>query len=297
MAIARLVDVEVFKLRKRTLTWILLAVLIALIVLVYVLLWAVTETLASSATGGTSTLGDIQITNIENIRETIYLRQAVPFGLEMTRAIGLFLAVILAAACVGSEYDWYTIRPYLTATRTRAEYMQGKIIAVALLVLAGTAAGMVTALLTSAVITEIAGSSDYSFVDTGYIGDSVLSYGRTLLAIAPYVAMATLLATWGRSTMAGIAGTLGFVFVESIIASLLQLAGEFPARLSNALPSVNADTVMLANNLETTLRMQESSPLDVPLLSAPLAALVLLAYTVGTLTAAFVLFQRRDVHA
>ncbi len=185
MAIARLVDVEIFKLRKRTLTWILLAVLIALIVLVYVLLWAVTETLASSATGGTSTLGDIQITNLENIRETIYLRQAVPFGLEMTRAIGLFLAVILAAACVGSEYDWSTIRPYLTATRTRAEYLQGKIIAVALLVLAGTAAGMVTALLTSAVITEIAGSSDYSFVDAGYIGDSVLSYGRTLLAICP----------------------------------------------------------------------------------------------------------------
>ncbi|HWO94132.1 MAG TPA: hypothetical protein VNL92_05150, partial [Dehalococcoidia bacterium] len=109
----RLIDVEVFKLRKRWMTWLLLSVLLVLIVVVYVLLWAVTETLTDTAGG--RPIGLFGTTQLSDVRETLFLEQAVPFGLQMTQIVGTFLGVILASGSVGGEYGWDTVRPFLTA--------------------------------------------------------------------------------------------------------------------------------------------------------------------------------------
>lgn len=296
MALLRLTAVEGFKLRQRAMTWILLAVLLGMIVVVYVLYWAATESLAAPG-GQSAVIGDIEIKNISQVRETIYLRQAVPFGLQLTQILGTFLAAILVSGSMGSEYGWNTIRPYMTMVPTRWEFIASKFIALAGYILAGTFLGMIVAVISSAVITEIAGQGDYSFIDAGYVGESMLSYARTLLAIAPYVAMALFFSVWGRSTIAGIGASLGILFMETIITSLLRLSSETTARMTNIFPGANADTLMLENGLQSALRVQQTRPIDVPTLDPPLAALVLFGYFAAFAVATVVLFGQRDVRA
>ncbi|HWO93961.1 MAG TPA: ABC transporter permease subunit, partial [Dehalococcoidia bacterium] len=178
---------------------------------------------------------------------------------------------------------------------SRWQYITSKVVAISGMVVMGTLAGMLVALIVSALITLIAGNPDYSFVDVGYIGDSFASYGRTLLAMSPYIAMAVFFSTWGRSTMGGIGASLGVLFLETIITSLMQLAGEVPARITNVFPGANADTLMLENGLQIAIQQRQDPTLDVPVLDSPFAALVLATYVVGFLIATYVLFERRDV--
>lgn len=297
LATLRLLDVEVFKLRQRRMTWLLLAILLGLIVIVYLLLWAVTETLTEQATTPTQGNGLFTPPSLSDVRDAIFLQQAVPFGLQITQGAGTFLSVILASSLIGAEYGWTTIRPYLTAVPTRWQYLASKLAALVVLIVLGTAAGMATALVTSSLITFIGGDPDFGFIDGPYILESLASYGRTLLAMSPYIAMAVFFATLGRSTMGGIGSSLGVLILEAIVTSLMVLAGGFAADLTNLFPGPNADTLMLANNLELALRQEQQAQVEVPRLEAWGAGLVLAGYTVTFIAGTFVLFQRRDIHA
>lgn len=296
MTFLKLVRVEVFKLRKRSLVWILLGVLILVIVVVYVLLWLVTDQLvASQGAGGPAGVGGVQITDPEQVRANLYLRQAVPFGLQMVQILGTFLAVVPGGAAVGAEYDWHTIRPFITAAPSRRQYLGAKLVAIFVLAFVGAIVGLATALACSAVVTELASSSDYSFVDAAYIGDSLLSFVRTLLAIGPYLAMAVFFGTVGRSATAGIGFTLGILFLETIVTGLLQLSSDFGARLTNAFPGTNVDTLMLENGLDSALRLAQSSSFQVPRVDPIFSALIVVGYLLGFLGAALTVFDRRDI--
>ncbi len=287
--IGRLIGVETLKVRQRQLTWILLAILVLIIVVVYVLLWAVTESLAEQ--GQTTVTG----TSVADLRETLFLEQSVPFGLQLTQILGTFLVTLLAAASIGSEYDWGTLRPFLTVVPSRSQFLTSKLAAIGLFLVSGTLLGMVTALIASFVISAANGSLDYGFVDAGYAGESIASYGRAVLAIAPYVAMAVFFAMLGRSTMSGIGFTLGILFLETIITSLLRLSSEFGERAANAFPGANVDNIMRANDLNPALRMEEQQFGQFFYLDASWAALILTAYVVVFLAAGYILFNRRDI--
>ena len=287
--IRSLIAVEGLKVRQRQLTWLLLAILVLVIVVVYVLLWAVTESLAerqAMIAGG----------DAQELQRALFLDQSVPFGLQLTQVLGTFLVTLLAAASIGSEYDWGTLRPILTVVPSRAQFLASKLVAIAGFLVAGTLLGMITALVASFVISASNGAADYGFVDAAYIGDSVASYGRTLLAIAPYVAMAVFFSVVGRSTMAGIGFTLGILFLETIITSLLRLSSDVGEKFANVFPGANVDTLIRANNLEAALRYEQEQ-LGGQFYSLPTewAALVLVGYVVAFLGASFVLFNRRDV--
>lgn len=167
--------------------------------------------------------------------------------------------------------------------------------AIFVLAFIGAVIGLATALACSAVITELASSSHYSFVDAGYIGDSLLSFVRTLLAIGPYLAMAVFFATVGRSTTAGIGFTLGILFLETILTSLLQLSSDFGAHLTNAFTGTNVDRLMLENGLGSALRMAQSSSFQVPPIDPVFSAIILVAYLLGFLGAALGVFDRRHI--
>ncbi len=286
----RLAGVEVFKLRKRRMTWILLSILIVLIVVLYVLLWAVTKSGAESF-GGPQGGGEV-----EKLQKALYVQQAVPFGLQLTQVFGTFLGTILAGASVGSEYGWDTIRPYLTAAPGRKQFLAGKLLAIATMIVAGTLVGMITALATSAIISSFGGAADYGFVDAGYAGESLLSYARTVMAMAPFVAMSAFFALWGRSTMAGIGAAIGVFFLDGFVTTLMRAAGGWVEHVPNALPGANADALMHANGLVGVF-VAEDDPSIALLLDPPVAALILAGYVVMFLALSFVIFERRDVRS
>jgi ABC-2 type transport system permease protein len=71
---------------------------------------------------------------------------ALPIALSIISSLGVVLAVILSASSIGSEYNWRTIRTMLICSEGRLKLLGGKLIAVALLVLAGMALGLATGL-------------------------------------------------------------------------------------------------------------------------------------------------------
>ncbi|HWO94522.1 MAG TPA: ABC transporter permease subunit [Dehalococcoidia bacterium] len=282
-----------FKLRKRSLTWILLAILLSLILVLYLLLWTVTETVTDQVEQTQGLFGTQ--TTVTEVTETLYLEQAIPFGLQITQLVGTFLGILLASASMGNEYGWGTIRSFLVSSPARWQFLTGKIVAVSVMVFLGTLAAMVTAVVASTVISGVAGDLDYGFVDWQWLGDAALAYGRTVLAIAPYIAIAFFFAAYGRSTLAGIGAAVGILFLENLITSLMRLAGDLPSRLTNVLPGANVETLMLQNELGLALNFQERSQTERIPLDPPFAALVLVAYIVALIAATYILFQKRDV--
>ncbi len=90
-----LIAAEFFKLRKRMMTWVLGLLLVALVVLLYSIVWSI-----SSRTG--SFLEEGQRIPYEQLRRGLFLETGVPFALQIVAQFGTLLAIILAAGSVGS---------------------------------------------------------------------------------------------------------------------------------------------------------------------------------------------------
>ena len=67
----RLLQVEYFKLRKRMMTWILAAILVGLVLLLYSVLWSVS--------GRVETFGDRNRFTGADLRRALFLQASVPF--------------------------------------------------------------------------------------------------------------------------------------------------------------------------------------------------------------------------
>ncbi|OGO36529.1 MAG: hypothetical protein A2147_10475 [Chloroflexi bacterium RBG_16_57_8] len=94
----RLIYAELFKLRKRSLTRILLFVLMGILVIMYLILLAISNAVVPEGPGG----------GLTNIRNVLGLPVAIPFALSMLASLGAVLAVILMASSMGNEYNWRT---------------------------------------------------------------------------------------------------------------------------------------------------------------------------------------------
>ena len=92
----RLIAAEWFKLRKRMMTWVVGIILVALVILLYSVLWSIS--------GRVTTFGEHNEFTAEDLRRALFLQGAVPFALEIAGSFGTILAIILAAGAVGSEY-------------------------------------------------------------------------------------------------------------------------------------------------------------------------------------------------
>jgi len=95
-----LIKSEIFKLRKRGMTWTLLYILIAILIVINLLLYAISRIeLPSRSPGALDSLSDI-----------LSLSSSIPFTLNILSSFGAVLAVILIASSAGNEYSWRTIR-------------------------------------------------------------------------------------------------------------------------------------------------------------------------------------------
>lgn len=283
-----LLAVEWFKLRHRLMTWVLLTILLAIIVLLYIVLWAVTEQATDIFT---------QPSELDRLRRALFLQEAVPFGLQMVSQFGLVLAVILAAGAMGSEYGWGTVRLMLTCARGRMRFVASKMIVVMAMVVIGAFIGMLTAVVSSTVISEIGGGADFSFIDRDYIGHSALSFGRTILVITPYTIMAFFFAIWGRSTMAGVAAGIGVGFLEGVISGLMVLAGSPWDRVPQFFLDANADSLRLQNGLQESLGIRVQEDVLARLPDPQQAALTLALWSLLFIALSLLIFSRRDVTA
>ncbi len=293
MSIQRLMAGEFFKLRKRMMTWILAALIVGLIILLYSILWSV-----SGRAGGYFDRELGRRVRYEELRRGIFLQAGVPFALQIIAQFGSLLAVIFAAGAAGSEYSWGTVRLMATASSGRLRLLTARLVVVGVMVALGTLLAVGVALAYSAVITTYYGGADFGFVTPGFVKEQWLSWARTVYVMAPFVALAFAAAVLGRSTLAGVGFGLAVAFLEPLIGSLMRLGGPRWEGVPNYLISVNRGVVLAQNKLPAGL--PSFGPSNVELarqgaLSPEAATLVLALYTMGFIALAFVVYRRRDI--
>jgi ABC-2 type transport system permease protein len=281
----KLINAELFKLRHRSMSWILLYVLIGIIVVFHLLLFAISK-LAVPSMGHSSPV---------SIQDILGLPVAIPFALSALSSLGSLLAVILMASSVGNEYNWRTIRIALISSEGRFKFLAGKLISVIIFILAGMAIGVITGFAVGLITTAFGGNGfDFSFATGSYFWTQFLEFWRTFYIIMLYTLLGFLFAVVGRSAMPGIAIGIGILFLEPFITFLMRLAGGWVARIPDYLLGANVNAISSSNELS---RMFSggfgASVFQLP--PVPQAFGVLAVYMLVSLVLAFYLFHKRDV--
>ena len=287
----RLIGAELFKMRKRMMTKVLLFVLVGIMVVFYLLLFAVSKANLPSTGGGP------RMDQIENL---LGLPVALPFAMSMLASFGSVLAVILVASMMGNEYNWRTIRTALTFSEGRLRFLTAKLTAAAILILIGMVVGLATGFMMSLITTAIGGYAfDFSFATGSYLWAQFLQFWRTFFVIIPYVLLAFLLAIVAKSAGPGIGLGIGVIFLEGIITLVMRLAGGWIAQIPNYLLNANVSAITALAQLPPGfmsgpgggggLGLSESLP------GVPHAFITLTLYSMAFVGIAFYMFRTRDV--
>jgi ABC-2 type transport system permease protein len=285
--VIRLIGAEIFKLRKRLMTKVLLFVLIGIIIILYLLLLAVSNV--------TIPAHGQQIE--QEIQNLLGLPVAIPFALSILSSFGSVLSVILLASSMGNEYNWRTIRTIVICSESRFKLLGAKLISAAIYIFLGLLIGVVAGFIMSLITTAIGGYSfNFDFLTGSYVWDQFLQFWRTYYVLLPYVLLGFLFAIVGRSAMPGIALGIGIFFLESIITTFMVLAGGWIAHIPDYLLYFNVRSITSMANLPGQLGSGMAFGGGAISLPTPTHAFITLGiYSVVFLIIAFYLFRRRDV--
>jgi ABC-2 type transport system permease protein len=286
-ALLRLINAELFKLRKRTMTRVLLYVLIGIIILLYLLLLAISN---------------VKIPNMGprmgSIPNLLGLPLALPFAMFILSDFGAALAIVLSASVIGNEYNWRTIRTAVVSSESRFKLLIAKLISIVIIILVGMAIGLIAGFIMSLITTAIGGYQyDFSFATGSYIWKQFLQFWRTFFILIPYTLLGFMFAIIGRSAMPGIASGIGIMFLERIIATFMYLAGGWIAEVPNYLLYANMQAITSLAGLPEFFGagMGGGGGLNIQSPSITHAYITLAIYSVVFLFVSFYLFRKRDV--
>ena len=281
-----MIGAELFKLRKRTMTKVLIAILVGIIALVNFLFLAISK--VNLPAGGPG---------IGRIQDYLGLSAAIPFALYLIASFGSVLAIILTASSIGNEYNWKTIRTVLISSESRFKFLTAKLISLAILVLVGMLIGVVAGFIMGLITTGIGGYAyNLSFATGSYFWEQFLQFWRTFFVITPFALLGFLMAIVGRSAMPGISAGIGVFFLESIITMFMVLAGGWIAKVPDYLLTANVNAITALNNLPQGFgrEMGNGNPSQA-LPSVPHAFLILGIYALVFLALGYYFFRKRDV--
>ena len=275
----QLLGVELFKIRKRMMTWILLAVLV-----VFVILFLVFSYLAV-----TSSLSSVH----QPLKDALQFPKAFTMVLSMTQSIGIILLIILAASLIGSEYGWGTVNQVIGREGKRSFYMGSKVFALIITILLLVLIGLVVGTLLSIFTTyKLAGGLNWSFFTLSFGGSLIKMFGWTAFTILVYTLLAMLFATLGRSVVAGIGGALGYYFIEAILVGVLNNASGWSHRIPDFLIGGNRGALLV-------IGLERNGPFGGSATSVSVlhATAVLILYGIAFLGIILYLFRRQDLTA
>lgn len=276
-----LIRAEWFKLVRRPLAWVLLAVLLALLVLL-----RATEFMALALHDGLLTGGEVRMAllpadQIAQFRLQLTFPGTFGATLGHINSVGGICAIVLAAGALGSEYSWGTLRTQLARQPSRGRYLLAKLIALQLALLAAIAiclaCGAALALMFGALL---GGAGSLAAADLAALPLGVL---RALYVLLPYVMCALAGCAIGRSVLAGAAAGFMFLVLDVGLGALSFLArlGGVLALLINLVVQPNITTLVVLNSRSFGLDPAAlTRSLDLSTLPSPLqATLVIGAYS------------------
>lgn len=266
-----LLQSELFRLRKRPMSWLLPVILGGAIAAFYIAFYIAVRT------GGTSNGEQLALPWVFNGGGTFVIQ------------IGIILLTVLASSVIGSEYSWNTIRPLLARAKSRGAMLTAKWVTVALYTAVLIVIGMIVSVIASYVMSRIAG------IDTGasmaVFENIATGTGRLIWAAAPYAALAFLVALWTKSNAAGISVGLAIFFVEPIVWLLLRQFNDVFKTIEKAGISWNATELI-------NIGLHTSADNRIAAISAARAwesAGILGIYIAIAIVLSYIILNRRDV--
>jgi ABC-2 type transport system permease protein len=206
---------ELFRVRKRGQTWLLVAVVAAFVVLFYGGM-----TIAHAVRPDADKLDALRLATIHDN------------GLGVVGLIGSVVVAVFAASLIGSEYGWNTLRPALARARTRSAFLTAKWLTVALYAVGLAVVGVVATMAAAITASLVAGEGfDGSFATAI---DAVTISGRFAAGFLPTAALAMAVALVARSNAAGIAIGITLSFVEPLVFMLLNAWSDVFATVQKA---------------------------------------------------------------
>jgi ABC-type transport system involved in multi-copper enzyme maturation permease subunit len=276
-----LIRAEWFKLSRRPMTWVLLAVFLALLVLL-----RLTEFLMLALHDGLFSGGQVRLSLLREEQVAQFrLQLSFPgiFGavLSHVNGVGGICAIVLAAGAMGSEYSWGTLRAQLARQPNRGRYLVAKIVALLLILLCGMAIGLLAGALLALLLSSLLGN-----VGMATAGDLLrlpLGMLRSLYVMLPYIMLTIAGCILGRSVLAGAAGGFLFLVVDVGLGALsfLSQLGGLLRLLVNLAVQPNVNTLIVLNSQSFGLNPAIlTRTMDLATLPSPLqATLVIAAYS------------------
>ena len=277
-----LIRAELFKLRKRKMTWILLIVLAAFFCIVVFATYGITTSPPDNMPQG----------SVDAMRAALQFPDATDMIFSTSKQIGTLLLIILVASGIGSEYGWGSVRQVLTRRGVRYQYVMAKLVTFIIAALVGLVISLIIGFVLVLITSNLIGSINWDFITASYVGGFFRMFGWTLFSLLPYILLAFFFAFLGRSALAGIGGGLGFYFVEAIAVAILTNAGGSLSKIPHYLIGPNADALMPSIEMRGgPFSSSGAAP------STLWATVTLIIYSVALLGLSLWLFKKRDITA
>jgi ABC-2 type transport system permease protein len=265
-----LLQSELFRLRKRPQSMILLLITILVTGAIYAAFFIASQVMSDEAEAA-DVARDLALPNVFEI------------GMQVSGLFVSIMLIVMASGLIGNEYSWNTVRPLIARSRTRSGLLTAKWITVALY----TVLLFLVALISSAVFSAITSSMAGEFVglSAGLLGDWGVAFARVLMANLPYIAIAFSLALLTRSNAVGISVGIALGLLEPALWGLLGL-------LSDRFDTIRQVGIEFHS---TRLLSMNNALEDASVREAWISAGVMALYTVFFVVLSYIVFTRRDV--
>lgn len=284
---------ELYRLRRRWMPWVMIAAIAVVALVFYELLWVTATTqlqLLRSGNAPASAVGAggpaASIRQLEDMVSQLRPSQVHTLGVSIVSGVGSVLLIVFAASHVGTEYGWGTLRTMLASGASRGAFLGVKL-ATAVVFGAVFALVGVVAMVAASYLVSAQGGLAPSAPDVGLVA---AAYAKTVFVFLPYVALASLIALWARSSGAGIGVGLVIYFAESIVASIVISLDRGLARIVDLGLSRNVSSITHVSVVTTGT--ESTAP---PLPDAGQAAAVLAVWTILFVAVAYWRLRTRDV--
>lgn len=287
---------EWLKLSRRPLTWVVLLIFLAQMVLTLSLMFLMVG--LSNGIWSISAQDLLKPEQLAEFQKQISFPGIFGEVFGQINGLGGFFAVILAAASFGSEYSWGTMRLQLARQPERGRYITAKGITLLLTLLVG----MVAALLVGTLCALLYGLA-LGNVGSVSARDLLLlpvGMGRALLILLPYLMFTLAVSALGRSVVAGTAGGILFMVADAGVGAPAALVATMNnpvvTFIYNLLIQQNINTLVMQNRLMYGLDPSITMTLLAPQMPSQLQAmLVVLVYSLVFSGYTWFLVTRRDV--
>ena len=272
-----LIRMELLKLIKRPMTWVLFILL-------------------HGGIGFGIVVGFLNIQGVEaelrlSMLRNLTLPGIIPWAAQLISVFGAIMLAILAASAIGSEYGWGTLRPLLATGMPRAQFLAAKLAALALIAFGFLALALLMCIPLAIPIALLHDRPAFAVtVDLAWLLDLAAIVGRTYLTMLIPMTIAFLVGLVGRSQAAGIGAALGLLIGEQVVTALLLTTGlDWAEWLVRRLPDQNSQFLISVYN--------EFGPIIPPpdAIGEWQAIITLIIYGIACVAVAFLFFGRRDI--